>query len=234
MSNEQFLDFCLVLGSTFLPIFPIFENPLNPGKGAIVRDAIPMFNIAGRSALTLCAQFEEDRRMQELQYTDRYKRALMTVKHHVYIDVDGRVGPLDPENVSSDMHELIGQRLPEELYFYLSKGVLGPDVPNYLTSGEVSVSLPLGVEDTEIYRQVAGSTLTPVRTQAMLLLSHSLHRFYQTKDITVRTWYEENPQSKINLKTLPSVKETIQAWKIRTAQLPEDLKKLQVGAFTAR
>src|SRR4029077_726962 len=100
-----------------------------------------------------------DRRVQDLQYLDRYKRALMTVRHHVLMDVDGKVGPLDPDHVPSDMHELIGLRLPEDLSFYLSKVVLGPNVPNYLTSGEVVVPLPLGVEDSEIYRHLAGDLL---------------------------------------------------------------------------
>ncbi|PYI11107.1 PIN domain-like protein [Aspergillus sclerotiicarbonarius CBS 121057] len=160
LSQEQFLDFCLLLGSSFLQPFPVLENNVFPGKNPTVRDALPMFNAAGRSVLALCSQFEEDRRMQELQYTDRYKRTLMTVKHHVYIDVDGKVGPMDPENASSDIHELIGLRLPEELYFYLSKGILGPDVPNYLTSGEVLISLPLGVEDTEVAIELSAPVLS--------------------------------------------------------------------------
>lgn len=229
LSNDQFLDLCLLLGSSFLQPFPIFENNGFQHKGVSIRDALPMFNSAARSALGLCTQFEEDRRMQELQYTDRYKRAFMTVKHHVYIDVDGKVGPMDPENTSSDMHELIGQRLPEELYFYISKGLLGADVPNYLTSGEVLISQPVGVEDSEIYRQVVGTILTPIQTQSICLLSNSLHRFYQTKVIHVRPWYDEKSDTSINLKTLPSVRETIQSWKIRTDQLPEGLKKLQVS-----
>ena len=228
LTNEQFVDFGLLLGSSFLPTFPPFEPPAYPGKGATIRDALPMFNVAGRNALALCAQFEEDRRMQELQYTDCYKRAYMTVKHHVHMDVDGKVAPMDPENTSSDMHELIGQRLPEELYFYLSKGVLGADIPNILASGEVLISLPLGVEDTAIYRQVVGDTLMPIRSQSICLLSNSLHRFYQTKVINVRTWYDERSDRTINLKTLPSVKETIQSWKINNGQLPEGVKKLQV------
>ncbi|KAJ5690222.1 hypothetical protein N7462_004614 [Penicillium macrosclerotiorum] len=216
LSNDQFLDFCLLLGSPFLRSFPLFENPGFPGKLPTIRDALPMFNAAGRSALTLCAQFEDDRRLQELQYLDRYKRAYMIVKHHVYVDLDGRVGPMDPETTSSDMHELIGQRLPEELYFYLSKGVLGPDIPNFLTSGEVRISLPLGTEDTEVYRQLVGDTLTPIRTQSIGLLANSLHRFYQTKP----------PRD-------PSVKETIQAWRIPGDRLPEGVKKLQAprGSF---
>ncbi|CAI7675204.1 unnamed protein product [Penicillium palitans] len=233
LSNEQFLDFCLLLGSPFLRSLPLFENPAYPGKSPTIRDALPMFNAAGRSALTLCAQFEEDRRMQELQYADLYKRAYMIVKHHVYIDVEGRVGPMDPENTSSDMHELIGQRLPEELYFYLSKGIIGADVPNFLTTGEVRISLPLGTEDTEIYRQLVGEILTPVRTQSICLLANSLHRFYQTKVIRIRPWFDENSERSINLKGIPSVKDTIHPWKIHGEQFPESIKKLQAprGSF---
>ncbi|CAL5870703.1 uncharacterized protein PFLUO_LOCUS4943 [Penicillium psychrofluorescens] len=233
LSNEQFLDFLLLLGSPFLRSFPVFENPAFTGKGPNVRDALPMFNAAGRSALTLCGQFEEDRRMQELQYTDRYKRAYMVVKHHVYMDVDGRVGPMNAENTSSDTHELIGQRLPEELYFYLSKGVMGADIPNFLTSGEVRIKLPLGAEDTEVYRQLVGDKLTPIRTQSICLLANSLHRFYQTKVIHVRPWFDENSESSINLKGIPSVKETIQPWKAHGDQFPDSVKKLQAarGSF---
>ncbi|KAJ5546330.1 hypothetical protein N7494_003915 [Penicillium frequentans] len=233
LSNEQFTEFLLLLGSSFLRPCPLFENPAFPGKLPNIRDALPMFNSAGRTALGMCAQYEEDRRMVEYQYVDRYKRAFMSVKHHVYMDIDGRVAPMEPETTSSDLHELIGQRLPEELYFYLSKGVLGPDVPNYLTLGEVRISLPLGAEDNDIYRQLVGETLTPIRTQSICLLANSLHRFYQTKEIQIRPWYDENSDQKINLKGIPSVKETIQSWKISSSQFPESVKKLQapLGSF---
>ncbi|KAJ5945789.1 hypothetical protein N7454_002628 [Penicillium verhagenii] len=233
LSNEQFTEFLLLLGSPFLRVCPMFDNHQGPTKVPSIRDALPMFNIAARSALALCAQYEEESRMAECQYADRYKRAYMSVKHHVYIDIDGRVVPMEPESASSDLHELIGQRLPEELYFYLSKGVLGPDVPNYLTLGEVRISLPLGAEDTDVYRQLVGDTLTPIRTQSICLLANSLHRFYQTKEIQIRPWFEENPTRKISLKGIPSVKETIQSWKISSSQFPESVKKLQAspGSF---
>jgi hypothetical protein len=230
LSNDQFLDFALLLGSKFLATFPPFEGSSFPAKRVNVRDALTLYNSAGRNVLTLCTQFEEDRRVQDLQYLDRYKRAYMTVKHHVYMAIDGKVGPLDPDHASSDMHELIGQRLPEELYFYLSKGLIGANVPNYLTSGEVVIPLPLGVEDSDVYRRLASDLLMPVRTQAICLLSNSLHRFYQTKVITVQNWFGETSDSQsINLKALPSVKETIQSWRIPESQLPDSVKKLQVS-----
>ncbi|KAJ9352489.1 hypothetical protein DTO280E4_7828 [Paecilomyces variotii] len=233
LTNDQFVDFALLLGSQYLRTFPLFDNPTYPGKTMNIRDALAMFTAAGRNAVALCSQFEEDRRVQDLQYLDRFKRASMTVRHHVFTDIDGKVGPMDPDYAPSDMHELIGQRLPEELYFYLSKGILGSHVPNYLTSGEVLVSLPLGAEDSEIYRHLVGDLLTPIRTQAICLLSNSLHRFYQTKVINVRTWFDEKSDRSVNLKTLPSIKETIQSWRINSEQFPESVKKLQApqGSF---
>ncbi|KAJ5488996.1 hypothetical protein N7539_003886 [Penicillium diatomitis] len=234
LSNDQFLDFGLLLGSPFLRSFPLFENPAFPGKLPTVRDALPMFNAAGRSALTLCAQFEDERRMQELDYTKRYKRAYLVVKHHVIIDVEGRVAPMHQEETPSDMHELIGLRLPEELYFYMSKGVIGHDVPNFLTSGEVRLTLPLGTEDTEIYRQLVADTLTPIRAQSIGLLANCLHRFYQTKTITIRPWFDQDStQRQINLKGLPSVKETVQAWRVSSDKFTEETKGLQAprGSF---
>lgn len=229
LSNEQFLDFCLLLGSFYLRTFPPFENPAYPGKGINIRDALALFNAAGRSGLALCTQFEEDNRVHSLQYVDLFKRAYVAVKHHVIMDIDGKVAPLDPDYASSDLHELIGQRLPEELYFYMSKGIIGAQIPNWLTSGELVVALPLGAEDSAVYRRLMGELLTPIRTLSLCLLSNSLHRFYQTKTITVRTWFNEKSEQSINLKSLPSVKDTINSWKVQNEKLPDDIKDLHVS-----
>ena len=235
LSDEQFTDFCLLLGSPFLDTCPVLENSSFHGKGPNIRDAINLFNGAGRSALTLCSQVEEDGDSVELTYADRFKRAFMTVKHHVIMDVDGKVAPLDPDNASSDLHDLIGQRLPEELYFYISKGILGPEVPNWLTSGELIVTPPLGTEDTPIYRRLSGELLTPIRTQALCLLSNSLHRFYQTKVIGCQMWYGEKPEDPIHLRDMPSVKELIASWRVHADQLPQSVQELQVWMlFTVR
>lgn len=228
LTNEQFLDFGLLLGSRYLRTFPPFENSTFPGKPWNIRDALNIFNGANRHATTLCSQFEEDRRVQDLQYLDRYKRAYMSIKHHVITDNEGRVGPLDPETAPSDVHELLGQRLPEELYYYISRGVLGPNIPNYLTTGQLIVPLPFGVEDSEVYRRLAGDSLMPIREQAVGLLSNCLHRFYQTKVINVRLWYEENSTRTINLKTLPSVRDSIRSWRISHKQLPAELANVEV------
>ncbi|KAL2361646.1 hypothetical protein RJZ56_005463 [Blastomyces dermatitidis] len=232
ITNEQFVEFCLLLGSRFLRAFPPFENVAFPGKNVNIREAMTAYNSAGRNALVLCGQIEDDHRINDLPYVEHFKRALMTVKHHIIMDIDGKVGPMDAENVSNDLHELIGQRLPEELYFYMSKGILGSQVPDWLTSGELLIRLPLGAEDSEIYRRLQGDLLTPIRTQALCLLSNSLHRFYQTKAINVRTWYAPKSTRSINLKEdLPSVKESTISWKLRSDKFPESVKQLQADSL---
>ncbi|KAK2767003.1 hypothetical protein FQN54_006320 [Arachnomyces sp. PD_36] len=233
LSNEQFVDFCLLLGSQYLRTFPPFENTY-PGKGLNIRDALGMFNTAGRNVTSLCSQFEEDRSLQDLQYLDRYRRAFMTVKHHVILDIDGQASLLDSENATSDMHELIGQRLPEELYYYLSKGIIGAHIPNCVTSGELLITLPLGAEDSDIYRRLTGEFLMPIRTQSICLLTNSLHRFYQTKQISVRTWYDTKSDRTIRVKDLPSVKEAISTWRVTTADLPAGVLGLEArpGTFS--
>ncbi|KAK2741084.1 hypothetical protein FQN55_008488 [Onygenales sp. PD_40] len=228
MSNDQFIEFCLLLGSPYLRTFPPFENSAFPGKRVNIRDAMAAYNTAGRNALTLCSQLEDEHRVNDIPYVEQFKQAVVVIKHHIILDIDGKVGPLDPENASNDLHVLIGQRLPEELYFYMSKGIIGSQIPNCLTSGEFVVKLPLGAEDSDIYRRLVGELLTPVRTQALYLLANSLHRFYRAKAIEVRTWYGQEPPRKINLKEdLPSVRESARSWKIQSEQLPENMKQLQ-------
>ncbi|KAI5283113.1 hypothetical protein KEM54_002386 [Ascosphaera aggregata] len=312
LTDEQFTEFCLLLGSPFLGTFPPFEGNFSAASSAsisinsaatvtsgtiipkstnnatqqafhrkpgcnsessisgngtisgsssansfnkachVVREAIAMFNTASRSALALCAQYEDPTRPVELQYTDLYKRAFMTVRHHVILDIDGHVTALEPETHSNDLHELIGQRLPEELYYYISKGVIsGHTVPSWLTNGIIRLELPLGVDDTPAYRELVTKKLAGMRNTAVRLLSSNLHRFYQTKSITVKPWYaagvkpDENPKkigsipgksgdavTVVNLKDVPSVRESVSKWKVGTNALTDDLRKL--GAEKSR
>lgn len=41
---------------------------------------------------------------------------------------DGEVRPMNIEHVPNDIHEFIGYRLPDEVYYYLMRGLIGPQV----------------------------------------------------------------------------------------------------------
>jgi hypothetical protein len=231
-SNDLFRDAQLLLGSTYLPTFPILEKG-NPQKQTSIRDALNLLNNAGRSVSRLCEQYRDDGQVQQLRYADRYKKAVMTIRHHVILDASGVVTPMDLEHAPGDVHEFIGQRLPDELYFYISRGLIGPQVPNWLTSGEISLSLPPGCVDTEVYRRLVTNQLNDYRTQCLSLLSTSLHRYYQMRSVSLKIWYDADTKDKtINLKDLKdsrSVTSQMLSWKIHEVDLPDSMVQSLVG-----
>jgi len=228
IKGDTFRDVQLLLGSTFLPAFPLLERP-GPHANSTIIDAIGLLNRAGRSVLSLCDQYQEDAQVQKLQYGDRYKKAIMTIKHHVVLEKNGIIAPLDFERAPGDVHEFVGQKLPDELFFYISKGMLGPQLPNWLTSGEINLILPGGVLDTEPYRRLIIEQLNPLRSDALKVLAESLHFYYQNRQLRLQTWDERDTADlAINLRQLPSLKAKAITWRLRDTDLPSAVAKDKV------
>lgn len=215
--DDVFRDVQLLLGGPFLRTFPLLDKSGGPKISA--RDALT--TLGGRSVIQLCHQWRDDPLVQALDYEDKYKRAVLSLKHHVVLDKEGKAILMGSEYEAGDAHEFIGLRLPEELYFYISRAMLGPRVPNWLTSGEIDLTLPVGCEDTEAYRHLLGNQLTSLQIQTICLLSNSMNRFYQTRNIKIKTWYAKETQKTVNMKEEPSVKDRLVGWKVSEATLSE-------------
>lgn len=226
MSDDVFRDVQLLLGGPFLPTFPPLEKLGAPKVSA--PDALTMLNTVGRSVIQLCHHWREDPQVHALDFEDKYKRAVLSLKHHVVLDKEGKATLMGAEYDAGDAHEFIGLRLPEELYFYISRGMLGPRVPNWLASGEIGLALPVGCEDTDAYRRLMGEQLTGLQTQTICLLSNSMHRFYQSRSIKIKTWYVRDSPKSINVKEEPSVKDKIAGWRVPGAALGEQWQGVSV------
>ena len=209
---QAFRDAQLLLGSSFLPTFP----PLQRSPGANIRDALTM--LSRGSVLQLCNQYRDDPAVVALEYADRYKKALMTIKHHVIVTPDGSVQPMDLDHAPGDVHAFVGQRLPDELFFYISKGLLAPQVPNWLTSSEVRLNLPGGPIDCEPYRRFVIDLINPLRLQSMKLLAESLHFYYQGRDINIRSW--DGRVNNQKMKELSPLKAKADTWKVKDEVMP--------------
>ncbi|KAJ9654349.1 hypothetical protein H2198_006580 [Neophaeococcomyces mojaviensis] len=206
--SHLFRDAQLLLGSAFLPPFP----PLQRGTNSNMRDALNLLSRAP-TVPQLCYQYREDPAVAALDYADRYKKALMTIRHHVIITADGDVRPLDIEHAPGDVHAFVGQRLPDELFFYISRGLIAPQVPNWLTSGEIKLTLPGGVRDCEPYRRLVIDQLNVLRLQSVKLLAESLHFYYQNRDITQVSWNGRSVTQKV--KEIAPLKEKTSQWKVQ-------------------
>ncbi len=219
ISNDMFVDAGLLSGSSLLPTFPPLENPALYRKPYNIRDAVNMLTTLGKSVPALCSHYQDDAHVQQLGYLDRYKRGRSAVKHHVVLTADGKVGPLDGDNAPSDVHEFISQRLPDELYFYLSRGIISSRVLEWLTSGLIWEAPPLEGGESEEYQKLVRQQLIPNRTQALSLLAHSVHRYYQTKEVRLRFWFDRDNDGIIRLKDVTSPRDIISGWKVKQSTL---------------
>ncbi|KAL8914238.1 MAG: hypothetical protein Q9171_001109 [Xanthocarpia ochracea] len=211
--SALFADSLLLAGSKTLVPFP----PTNkPTKIYPFRDVVNLLASSGGSVVPLCNQYSDDEEVQRLDYLDRYKRAVAGIRHHVVITSEGDIEALDKENAPSDLHDCVGQRLPEELNMYLSRGMIRPRVLNWLASGTILILAPYDGGDSKVYQDLVRKQLEPLRRQTLSLLADSLNRYYQRKEITTRYWFDPKGSSKVNIKDLlPSPKDSIASWNVK-------------------
>lgn len=215
-----FVDGLLLTGSTLLPIFPPLTKNAVYKEGEYFRDAVEMIGTAGGSVSRLCAR-DNDPAVKEV-YLDRYKRAIASARHHIVITADGDVEAMDKEHAPSDAHEYIGLRLPEELYMYLSRGMIQPRVLNWSTSGSIYVTAPVAGGDGVSYQNLVRTQLDLLRRQALSLLAEPIHRYYQTREITTKIWFDTHNERKSNSKSLqPSPRESLSGWNVKEDLLQE-------------
>ena len=114
----------------------------------------------------------------------------------IVLEVNNVVATLQHrESVPRDMHEVIGYRLPDEIYYLVSIGALAPAQLNMLLGGIAIDGPPL--VDSEDYRRMLNE-LTHIRTVALAILTSELNEFFaQRKVITVR-WYDEHVDLPLN------------------------------------
>lgn len=168
----------------------------------------------------LCSQYPAPSPKEA--WLDRYKQVIATIKHHVVITVDGDVESIDKETSPSDIHLCIGLRLPEELFAYLSSGLIGTRVLNWLTRGEIQVPTPLAGAGADVCRQFSRSYMNSLRQQAVCLPTEQLHRYYQRAEFKTTFWFDRGIEDKVKPIDLnPSPKSLVSKWHVRKALIDE-------------
>lgn len=231
LSPDNLRDAQLLLGSSFSQTFPLLERgPAN--KQITVLDAVNLLNQANRSVIQLCNLYRDDPVVSQGEYADRYKKSIMTIRHHVVLETNGVIAPLDFERAPGDVHDFVGQNLSEELFFYISKGLIGSQVPNWLTSGEMILSLHGGIMDSEPYRHLLIEQLNPLRTEALKILAESLHYYYQSRTVVLKSWDGRDSKNlTISLRDVPPLKAKMSQWKVRGDLLEEGVGKSEVSCL---
>jgi hypothetical protein len=192
---DIFVDALLLSGASRLPTFPLLESNRAPAKIKAAYDMI--MNSPAKSGHSLCLQYEDHPDMKKSNYLDRFRRIRLAVKHHVVLRTHGKAEPLVIEEAPGDVHEFISNRLNDELYMYLTRGIISPRMLNWITRLEIIEQRPFDNGDSEDYRSLIKDKLLPSRSAALAVLCTTMHRFYQHRRVILRTWYEDPTDQEI-------------------------------------
>ena len=229
-SPNSFLDACLFAGSSICPTVPQLDNELAPHpKPPRIQAAADLLRLSSLTADQFCTRNQEDAMMQSTNYHDLYRRAYMAIKHHITISWDGQIQVSQKDTAPNDVHTFMGQRLPEELYLYLHSGVVNKRVLTWRTTGEIVEAPPLDGGASVTYEMLVRDRLVPQRLQALLLLSHCLHRFYQHKNITLRCWFNFDQIRDLNINDAPNPQRSISDWNTHIDDISKKATELKVS-----
>jgi hypothetical protein len=185
MTQEQFLEACILAGFELCPTFPPIQEPNFKFKAAY--DLVK----ASKSGYAAIQTSQNNAKVEKSNYLDQFNRTKAIIQHHPIIDNRCHVIPLNKDTAPRDLSEIVGAKFPDEVYFMMSQGIISPQVINNLVSGYLVEAPPL--VDSNQYRQILPD-LMDIRTKTLALLSSCLHpSFKQKKMVTIR-WFDSSAE----------------------------------------
>jgi len=229
-SIAMFVDACLLAGSSLLPTLPPLES--DPTRPPRIKAAADLLKQRGANGNSICLQYQQEGLIPE-SYVNRYRQAFTSVKHHVVMKPDGEITTLDFANAPSDLNAVMGQRLPDELFAYMSRGIIGTQVPQWRSQDQIIERPPLDGGESTTYQRVVSDGLLPMRTTTMEVISYSLNRFYHKQNVNVSCWYDGTTRV-LDLRGSSDPRVGIANWNVRLEQMGERGSRLEVRFFPYR
>ncbi|KAF8622509.1 hypothetical protein AX15_006953 [Amanita polypyramis BW_CC] len=246
INEDQFLDISILVGFDNSPSFPptVQDNTLKATVEMV------KYYKTGHAAVSA---FAEHPAVKAIQYPDHYARTRAMVKYSLIISLEGTVLPLPlaiappsnhghtyhhptPADIPSDLHEVFTNRLPEEVYYYLSRGLLGPQALVWLTTGQIVENPPLDNGETTEYRRFVKEVITDGQTgpraTALALISTVSNSFWSGKKVFGYFWFEQGAPHNHNQKPVqhyshPTAQlvERVAGWHVTYSIVEEELRR---------
>jgi hypothetical protein len=232
VTEDIFVDACLLAGSPFLPTLPNLQSP-NRTDLLKPHAAIKMIMATGNSKTghAVITNYVDDPRIKQMEYVERYQKARSAVRNHPIYTIDGRMEPQDTVSMPNNAVDYLQSRLPDEVYHYLSTGLISARVLQWRTTCHIFDVPPMDGGDSPEYRNLVSSKLTPLRTTAINLLSSTLHNWYRHKNLEQRSWFSEPtaaPQE-IRVTGTPENISIVDSWNVKEATYKGAVSKHKVG-----
>ncbi|KAG1559523.1 hypothetical protein G6F46_002736 [Rhizopus delemar] len=230
VSDEQFLDICILAGFEYCPSFP----PLNTSVVSFTFKGVHDLIKQHKTGFNAVQAYSDNPIISKTQYIDLFCRTRCAVKYHLILTDEGEIKPLNIEHAPNDIHEFIGYRLPDELYYYLMRGLIGPQCINSLVSGVLIENAPLDNGESAEYHHFLHQLLS-IRTQTLSFLTQPLHQFYKTRKVATYFWFEPAVEqimyhqptegaTRIDVTPLNTVYEKTNSWNVTKCLIDSELK----------
>ena len=166
ISPDQFLDSGIIAGSSLSRPIPnlLAGNPFTT--------AVEMVRVHQSGLRAIDLFHSRDPRMG--LYRDEFIRTRTAIRHGFVMTTEGTCTPLSiassqaqPADVPSDIEKIFSSRLPDELYYYMCKGLISPTVIGWLTTGHMVENIPLA--DSDDYQKYVRTSLTEHATSPRVL-----------------------------------------------------------------
>jgi len=250
VTEDQFLDIGILVGFDHSPPFPptVHEQAL---KATV--DMVKYYK-TGHAAVSA---FSDHPAVKAIQYSEHFARTRSMIKYSLILSSEGQVMPLPlalviphsshshsghhhttAADIPSDLHEIFTHRLPDEVYYYLSRGLMGPQALIWLTSGQIMEVPPLDNGETTEYKrfvkEVITEGVTGPRATALALISTVAHTYWGSKKVHGHFWFEppnaHNNQKPVQQNSLQTVQlaERVTGWNVSSTIVEEELRRQNV------
>ena len=177
--HETFMDACLLAGG-------IYDRPVLPGLAVSLASIGPIFTFERAvdvlrtygHGITVIRELSPD----HPEYLDRFARTKGILTYMPIIKDNGTVETLSKKNIPNNIAMLITPRLANEIYFYISRHLVGTNMYDLLISDHLKVHAPLDGGESQEYRNLLNDMISLKTTCLGLLSSHS-NRFFQSKHL---------------------------------------------------
>lgn len=249
LTEDQFLDAGILVGCEHsLPFPPIMHEHSFRATVDMVK-----YYKSGHAAVSALSEHPA---VKASPYFEQYARTRSMIRYSLVLSSEGAVQPLplaiapaaDGRNshahhhptaadIPQDLHEIFTNRLPDEVYFYLSRGLIGPQALVWLTSGQITEPPPLDNGETTEYKRFVKEVITDGQTgpraTALALISSVAHPFWGNRRVTGCFWFEQptpNNQKAVNHSSPQTTQlaDRVSGWMVPYSIIEEELRRQNV------
>lgn len=131
----------------------------------------------------------------------QHLRSQVAVRNHIVMTVKAGCVPLNWNRCPPDLNEVFGLRMPAEVFFFLTQGIVSPQLLNNVLSTYILESAPLA--DSDAYREIVNKLMMMHRGPAILCLRSVLNNVFQTRKLVMGLWYGDTREFQVPNNTLP-------------------------------